>query len=180
MAGKTMGDSPEAVSADRLQGNRRAGRHEIRPGTIGRGATRRMSHKRLRIWAIATFSLAIAPVIVRALWQIVVIPTPGTMLVFIPLILALLGFNAALIYLTIRPEKLRSLPFSIFLIVAFTAGTVAAIAHFLRFIFTPEAHHFLSKTIANILVISCISGYFMVIYIIWLLRKKKNNGQSEI
>ena len=53
-----------------------------------------MNYSRLKIWFIVAFTFAVIAVVIRSIWQIVVIPTPGTMLIFIPLILALLGMNA--------------------------------------------------------------------------------------
>ena len=47
----------------------------------------------LKIWIILSVILAVTAVIIRSIWQIVVIPTSGTMLIFIPLILALLVFS---------------------------------------------------------------------------------------
>jgi len=77
-----------------------------------------MNYSRLKIWFIVTFTLVVIAVVIRAIWQIVVIPTPGTMLIFIPLILALLGMNALFAYLAVNPQKLRSLPFLIGVTVA--------------------------------------------------------------
>jgi hypothetical protein len=132
-----------------------------------------MKHTRLRIWFIASFTLAVIAMVIRCLWQIVVIPTPGTMLIFISIIVTLLGGEAAIIYLVLRPEKIKSLPSVICLTVAFTAGLVAVLAHFFRFIGTPQAAPFFSKVIASLLTVSSISVYFLAIYAIWSLRRVK-------
>jgi hypothetical protein len=93
-----------------------------------------MNYTRLKIWFIVTFTLAVIAIVIRAIWQIVVIPTPGTMLIFIPLILALLGMDALFAYLTMKPEKLRSRPFAAGVTIALTAGLLAGVTHFVRFI----------------------------------------------
>jgi hypothetical protein len=130
-----------------------------------------MNYSRLKIWFIVTFTLAVVAVVIRAIWQIVVIPTPGTMLIFIPLILALLGMNALFAYLVVNPQKLRSRPFLIGVTVALTAGLLAGLTHFARFITSPEAEPVLCKIIGSFVVLSSISAYLLVLWIIWSLRK---------
>jgi len=130
-----------------------------------------MNYSRLKIWFIVTFTLVVIAVVIRSIWQIVVIPTPGTMLIFIPLILALLAIDALFAYLAINPQKFKSLPFLIGITVALTAGLLAGVTHFVRFIISPEAEPILSKIIGSCVVLSCISAYLLVIWLIWSLRK---------
>jgi len=130
-----------------------------------------MNYSCLKIWFIVTFTLTIIAVVIRAIWQIVVIPTPGTMLIFIPLIVALLGMDALLAYLAINPQKLKSLPFWIGIMTALTAGLLAGVIHYVRFIGSPEAEPILSKIIGSFVILSSISGYFLVLWIIWSFRK---------
>ena len=130
-----------------------------------------MKYSRLKIWFIVTFTLAVVAVVIRAIWQIVVIPTPGTMLIFIPLILALLGMNGLFIYLVVNPQRLRSLPFLIGITVALTASVLAGVTHFIHFILSPEAEPVLSKIIGSLVLLSSLSAYTMVLYLIWSLRK---------
>jgi len=130
-----------------------------------------MNYSRLKIWFIVTFTLVVIAIVIRAIWQIVVIPTPGTMLIFIPLILALLGMNALFAYLAVNPQKLRSLPFLIGVTVALTAGLLAGVTHFVRFIISPEAELILTKIISSCVVLASISAYLMVLWLIWSFRK---------
>ena len=130
-----------------------------------------MNYSRLKIWFIVTFTFAVVAVVIRAIWQIVVIPTPGTMLIFIPLILALLGVDALFAYLIVNPQKLRSLPFSIGITLALTAGLLAGVTHFVRFITSPEAEPVLSKIIGGFVILSCFIGYLLALWLIWSLRK---------
>ena len=123
-----------------------------------------------------TFTLAVIAIVIRATWQIVVIPTPGTMLIFIPLIIALISMNALFVYLVINPEKLRSRPFITGITVALTAGLVAGVTHFIRFIISPEADPFWSKVIGWLIVLSSISAYFLILNIVWSFRKIKSHG----
>ena len=130
-----------------------------------------MNYSRLKIWFIVSFTFAVIAIVIRAIWQIVVIPTPGTMLIFIPLILALLGMNALFAYLVVNPQKLSSPPFSIGVTVALTAGLLAGVTHFVRFIISPEAEPVLSKIIGSSVVLSSISAYLLVLWLIWSFRK---------
>ena len=130
-----------------------------------------MNYSRLKIWSIVTFTIVVIAIVIRYIWQIVIIPTPGTMLIFIPLILALLGMNALFAYLVVNTQKLRSLPFLIGVTVALTAGLLAGITHFIRFIISPEADPALSKVIGSFVVLSSLSAYLLVLRIIWSLRK---------
>jgi hypothetical protein len=130
-----------------------------------------MNYSRLKIWFIVTFSFAVIAVVIRSIWQIVVIPTGGTMLIFIPLSLALLGMNALFAYLVINPHKLRTMPFLTGVTVALTAGLLAGVTHFVRFIISPLAEPALCKVIGVFVLLSSIGAYLIVIFFIWSLRR---------
>ena len=132
-----------------------------------------MNYSRLKIWFIVTFTIAVIGIVIRSIWQIAVIPTPRTMLIFIPLIIAILGMNALFAYLVVNPKKLRSLPFLIGITVALTAGVLAGVVHFVRFIISPEAEPTLSKVIGSFVMLSSISAYLLVLWLIWYFRKVK-------
>jgi hypothetical protein len=130
-----------------------------------------MNYARLKIWFILTFTMAVAAIVIRAIWQIVVIPTSGTMLIFIPLIIAVLGMNALFAYLVVNPHKLKSVPFLTGITVALTAGLLAGVSHFVRFIISPEADPALCKVISSFVLLSSVGGYLILLYIIWSCRK---------
>jgi hypothetical protein len=138
-----------------------------------------MNYSRFKIWFILTFTFAVIAVVIRAIWQIVVIPTGGTMLIFIPLSLALLGLNALFAYLVINPQKLRTLPYLTGVTVALTAGLLAGVTHFVRFIISSQADPVLSKIIGGFVLLSSVSAYFMVIWLIWSLRKADEGEPGE-
>jgi hypothetical protein len=136
-----------------------------------------MNYARLKIWFIITFTLAVAAIVIRSIWQIVSIPTAGTMLIFIPLILALLGADALFAYLVARPEKLKSRWFTTGVTVILTAGLLAGVTHFVRFIISPRADPFLSKVISALVLSSSVSAYSIIVYIVWSFRRTgKKNG----
>jgi hypothetical protein len=124
-------------------------------------------------WIIGTLTIAVAGIVIRSIWQIVVITTPGTMLIFIPLILALVGANALLIYIVARPERLTNL-FSLTIItLVLTGGLIAGVTHFVNFIISDLAHHFWSKVISACVLSSSVSAYFLIIWFLWSLRIKR-------
>ncbi|HUT67264.1 MAG TPA: hypothetical protein VMW86_01785 [Dehalococcoidales bacterium] len=139
-----------------------------------------MNHSRLKVWCIITFTMAVIAIVIRAIWQIVVIPTSGTMLIFIPLIVALIGADALFAYLVVKPEKLKALPFSVGSTAALTAGLLAGVTHFVRFIISTQADHFLCKVIGFLVLLASVSAYFILIYVIWSLRKARDNGQRKV
>jgi hypothetical protein len=131
-----------------------------------------MSYSRIKVWFIVTFTLAVIAVVIRSIWQIVVIPTPGTMLIFIPLITALLGLDALFAYLLFKPGIFRTLPFIIGMTVVLTASLVAGVTHFVRFIISPLAEPFWSQVIGWLVMTSSFSAYLLVVRLIWSFRKQ--------
>ncbi len=126
---------------------------------------------KLKIWFVVTITLAVTGIVIRSIWQIAVIPTAGTFRIFIPLIVALLCLNAVIIYLTIKPQKLKSLPIVIGIIIAATAGLFAGVVHFVHFIVSPEAAPVLSKIVSTFVLLPSLSAYLLLLYFFWSLRK---------
>src|SRR4030042_5362731 len=130
-----------------------------------------MNYPPIKTWIMVTITLTVVGIVIRAIWQIVVIPTGGTMLIFIPLILAMLLTEALGISLVSRPSRLRSLPFTTWLTLALTAGMLAGVTHFVRFIISDNADHFWSKVISVLVLASSISAYSLVLYVMWSRRR---------
>ena len=130
-----------------------------------------MNYSRLKIGFIVTFTMAIIAIVIRAIWQIVVIPTSATMLIFIPLIVALLGTDIFIAYIIFNPDKLKALPFQVGITVALSAGLLAGVTHFVRFIISPEADPVFSKIIGSLVVLSSVGTYLLILWFIWFFRK---------
>ena len=130
-----------------------------------------MNYSRIKVWFVATFTLAVIAVVIRSIWQIVAIPTQGTMLIFIPLITALLGLDALFAYVLFRPVIFRTMPFIIGMTVVLTASLVAGTTHFVNFITSPLAEPFWSQVIGWLVMISSFSAYLLVIRVIWSFRR---------
>jgi len=128
-----------------------------------------MNYSYLKIGIIVSFTLAVIAVVIRSIWQIVAIPTAGTMVIFIPLILTLLGADALIAYLTVKPslKKLGKLPVAIGITLVLTAGLVAGVFHFAHFIPSPEAAPLLSKIIGCLVLLSSLTAYPLMLWLIW-------------
>lgn len=131
----------------------------------------------LKIWFMVAVTLALLAVVIRAAWQIIAIPTAGTMTIFIPLMVTILGINALVIYFTLKPslEKLKSPPALLGIVLVLTGGLISGTAHYNNFIFSPEAEPLTSKIIATLLFLGTISAYFLAIWVIWLIWKSRGN-----
>ena len=136
-----------------------------------------MPQSRLKIWAVATIFLGIVASIIRAVWQIVVIPTFGTMLIFIPVILAALLIFALFVYLVMHPRTIMTRPFRWGVTVAISAGLLAALTHYVRFIVSPVAEPFWSKVIGTLLTLCGCSAYGLIVYLVW---RRRSGGQPEV
>lgn len=139
-----------------------------------------MNYTCLKIWFIVTVTLTVTSIIIRSIWQIVVIPTGGTMLIFIPLILALLFAEFLAVYLAVKPERIKRRLFAIVVTAAFSAGLLAGVTHFVRFIVSDKADPFWSKVISTLVLAASISAYSLIIYVVWSYRKVKQDGNSQV
>ena len=128
-----------------------------------------MKHLSIRIWFMVTLTLALAPVIIRFVWEITINSSVASLVILIPVILTIVGIYALVLYIFIAPrmKKLRSLPVGIGVTGIFTAGLIGAIIHFIRFVPSPEAAAPLSIIIATLLLIAAIIGYVLLLWIIW-------------
>lgn len=136
-----------------------------------------MNRLPLRIWFIASITLALSAVIVRLVWQVTITTSVGSLVVIILLILAILGTCALLFYLIIKPslKKLKSLPVAILVTVIATGVLIDGIIHFVRFVPSPEAVSPLSVIIATLLLTAGISAYLLALWVIWSVRKTRKD-----
>ena len=128
-----------------------------------------MKHLPLRIWFMVTLALALAPVIIRLVWEMTLTTLAPSLVILILVILTIVGIYALVLYLLIAPsmKKLRSLPVVIGVMVVFTAGLIGSIIHYIRFVPSPEAASPLSVVTATLLIAAAISGYILILWVIW-------------
>ena len=128
-----------------------------------------MKHLPLRIWFMVTLALALAPVIIRLVWEMTLTTLAPSLVILILVILTIVGIYGLVLYLLIAPsmKKLRSLPVVIGVIVVFTAGLIGSIIHYIRFVPSPEAASPLSVVTATLLIAAAISGYILILWAVW-------------
>jgi len=128
-----------------------------------------MKHLPLRIWFMVTLALALAPVIIRLVWEMTNTTLAPSLVILVLVILTIVGIYALVLYLLIAPsmKKLRSLPVVIGVMVVFTAGLIGSIIHYIRFVPSPEAAALLSVVTATLLIMAAISGYILILWVIW-------------
>ena len=132
-----------------------------------------MNYSPLRVWFIVPLTLALGAVIVRLAWEVTLTTAAPSLVIIILVIFTIISIYALLLYLTIKPsqKKLKSLPVAIWVSVIVTTGLIGAIIHYVRFVPSPEAALPLSVIIASMLIMSAISAYLLVLWVIWFIRK---------
>jgi hypothetical protein len=134
-----------------------------------------MKYLRFRIWTLITITPVIAAMIIRIIWELVVNPSTGGLVMSILVIFCLLGLYALIIYLLFRPDLklLKSLPLWIIIAIAATGGLIGAILHFLRFLPSPQSELPWSLVIALLYALASSSAYGMLLWYVWTLWKKR-------
>ena len=132
-----------------------------------------MSYSTLKMWAVATITLAFLAGAVRLGW-VAAAPMPAdARALIVLLVLAVLNAYSLIFYIIIRPsrQKLSNLFFKIWVTVTATASAAAGIIHFVRFIPSPQCVLPYSPIIATLLLLAGISGYLLVLWIMWYILK---------
>lgn len=134
-----------------------------------------MSRLYLRLWVIVSITLALSAAMVRLVWELTSPMSTGSLVIVILLIIAILGIYALFLYLTIKPslKKLKSLPVAISATTILTGSIAGCVIHYIRFVPSPEASSVRSVVMASLLLAAGVSIYFMVLWVIWWLRKTK-------
>ena len=132
-----------------------------------------MSHLQLRMWAIATITLAFFACAVRLGWATSHLMPADARALIVLLMLAVLNVYSLIIYIIIRPsrEKLSNLFFKIWVTVTVTATAAAGVIHFVRFLPSPQCVPPFSPIIAILLLVGGISGYLLVLWVVWSVLK---------
>ena len=134
-----------------------------------------MKYLPLKIWFIVALTLALGAVVTRLVWEVFI--AAPSLVVIISVMFAAFSIYALFLYLTIKPgvKKLKSLPVRIWVSVTVTAAIIGAVAHYIRFVPSPEAASPLSVIIANLLLAASVIIYLLVLCALWLKRIKKGD-----
>jgi hypothetical protein len=127
----------------------------------------------LRIWVIVALTLALGAAIIRLAWGITRNPHPGSLVIIILLMAAILVTYALLLYLAIKPslKKLKSLPVAIMATIIAGGGTIGCIIHFIRFVSSPKSPSHLSVLVASLLLASGVAICGLILWVVWRFRK---------
>lgn len=123
----------------------------------------------LKLWFLSSVTLAAFALIMRMAWELRIAVAPGTFIICILIILAVLGVYITIIYFTFNPDftKLKSPPFKIGLSAILVAALISGIIHAYRFIPSPEANIPISVPMALLLLAAEISVCILLLYLLW-------------
>jgi len=118
-------------------------------------------------------TLAISAVVVRLAWEFPYVAARPSRVMIILLIFATISIYTFLIYLAIKPSLkiLTSLSVRIWVTVMATAGLIGGIIHFTNFIPSPEAALSLSTIIAILFLLAGVSGFLLLLWVTWFIRR---------
>ncbi len=134
-----------------------------------------MKYTLLKIWFLVTVGAVSAAALIRLIWEVVVNPSLAGMIMTGLISLVILGGNALIGYLTIRPDlkKLTSLPVIIGIALIGTSAVIGSFIHFFRFYLSPQAGWPWSLVIALLYLFAVTSVNFLLLWIIWGYRKSR-------
>jgi hypothetical protein len=142
-----------------------------------------MKHPALKIWFLATIFPVFVAIIIRIIWEIVVNPSTSGLVMSILVILGLVGLYGLILYFTLKPNRkiLTSPGLWLGFAVMATLGLIAGIIHAIRFIPSPQVGLPWSLVIVCLYFLAGLSAYFMLLWFVWSLWKKKgDDGEGKV
>ncbi len=134
-----------------------------------------MKLQTFKIWFLVTMTPVFMAIIARFIWELLVNFSISGLIMSILVIIALAGVWTFLYYLALKADLkiINSLPVWIAGVVMATGGVVGAVIHFLRFLPSPECELPWSLVIALLYFIALLNAYFVLLWHVWSLWKKK-------
>ncbi len=134
-----------------------------------------MKLQTLKIWFLVAMTPVFMAIITRLVWEVAANFSTSGLVMSILVITALLGVCTLLFYLILKPnlKVLNSLPIWIIGAAIATGGVIGAVIHFIRFLPSPECGLPWSLVIALLYFIALLNAYFILLWHIWSLWKKK-------
>jgi len=134
-----------------------------------------MKLQTLKIWFLVAITPVFMAIFARIVWELVANFSTSGLIMSALVITALLGVCTLLFYLVLKPnlKTLNSLPIWIAGAVMTTGGVVGAVIHLMRFLPSPECELPWSLVIALLYFTALLNAYFMLLWHIWSLWKKK-------
>ena len=134
-----------------------------------------MKLQTLKRWFLVAITPVFMAIITRLVWELAVNFSTSGLVMSILVITTLLGVCTLLFYLILKPnlKVLNSLPIWIIGAAIATGGVIGAVIHFIRFLPSPECGLPWSLVIALLYFIALLNAYFILLWHIWSLWKKK-------
>ena len=138
-----------------------------------------MKLQTLKIWFLVAITPVFMAIFTRMVWELVANFSINGLIMSILVITALLGVCTLLFYLVLKPNLkiLNSLPVWIIGAVMTTGGVIGAVIHLMRFLPSPEYELPWSLVIALLYFTALLNAYFMLLWHIWSLWKKKHRKE---
>jgi hypothetical protein len=133
----------------------------------------------LRIWGLAIATLAIAPMVIKLLWEAAVNPSTDGLIMSALVLCGMLGFYALIAYVIFSPSRrlLKSLSLWTAIAIAGTGAVIGGIIHLIRFLPSPQFELPWSMVIAVLYLLAGANAYGMTLWYVWSLWKKKKSQE---
>ena len=134
-----------------------------------------MKLQTLKIWFLVAITPVFMAIFARMVWELAANFSTSGLIMSIMVIIALLGVYTFMFYFILKPnlKVLNSLPIWIVGAVMTTGGVIGAVIHFIRFLPSPECELPWSLVIALLYFTALLNAYFILLWHIWSLWKKK-------
>ena len=138
-----------------------------------------MKLQTLKIWFLVAITPVFMAIFTRMVWEVVANFSINGLVMSILVITALLGVCTLLFYLVLKPnmKTLNSLPIWIAGAVMTTGGVIGSVIHLMRFLPSPECELPWSLVIALLYFTALLNAYFILLWHIWSLWKKKRRKE---
>lgn len=138
-----------------------------------------MKLQTLKIWTLVAITPVFMAIITRLVWELVANFSTSGLVMSVLVIIALVGVCAFLYYLALKPNLkiISSLPVWIVGAVISTGGVIGSVIHFIRFLPSPEFELPWSLVIALLYFIALLNAYFILLWHVWSLWKKKRGKE---
>ena len=135
-----------------------------------------MKLQTLKIWFLVAITPVFMAIFARMVWELAANFSTSGLIMSIMVITALLGVCTLMFYLILKPnmKTLNSLPIWIAGAVMTTGGVIGAVIHLVRFLPSPECELPWSLVIALLYFTALLNAYFILLWHIWSLWKKKH------
>ena len=138
-----------------------------------------MKLQTLKIWFLVAITPVFMAIFTRMVWELVANFSTSGLVMSVLAITALLGVCTLLFYLVLKPNLKILSNLTVWTIgaVMATGGVIGAVIHLMRFLPSPECELPWSLIIALLYFTALLNAYFILLWHIWALWKKKRRKE---